>query len=455
MFSSGEPRWVESLAEMTETSPTAELESDHHLQSEAYVPLVSAKGSRGVLVVSFEGPRRLTDGEKALLLTLARQCTQALENALAYERQSRIAEELQRSLLPAELPPAESISSAVRYLPGSTEADVGGDWYDLVAVGPGRFGGGVGDVAGKGVLAASQMGQLRTALRAHTLEGLSPAAVLDRLDALVRAGPDLFATVVAFDVDLGSGRCRYSSAGHPPPLLVRQDGSVLPLDGAGSVPLGVGTSPRLAEATVDVGPTETLFFYTDGLVERPSQPFDRGFEQLLASLATHAGAEPPELVDAVLDELVDADDRPDDIAVLALRLAPAESERFASLYPLEPPSLAGLRADLRRWLLELATPRDAVYEIVLAASEAAANAVEHAELPAQRVLEVEASHRDGEIVVAVQDFGTWREPRQHPDRGRGLVLMRALMDDVHVEEAPRGTRVTLRRAVRQPAVSGS
>ena len=123
-----------------------------------------------------------------------------------FERRSRIAEELQRSLLPAELPPPEVVSSAVRYLPGSAEADVGGDWYDLVAVGDGRVGGGVGDVGGKGVLAASQMGQLRTALRAHTLEGLSPAAVLARLDALAKTGGvDLFATVVAFGIDLASG----------------------------------------------------------------------------------------------------------------------------------------------------------------------------------------------------------------------------------------------------------
>ena len=174
---------------MTATYPREELALDLHLQAEAYVPLSSIRGTAlGVLLVSFEGPRRLTDGEKSLFLTLGRQCAQAIVNARTFERQSRIAEELQRSLLPAELPPPQVVSSAVRYLPGSAEADVGGDWYDLVAVGDGRVGGGVGDVGGKGVLAASQMGQLRTALRAHTLEGLSPAAVLTRLDALAKTG---------------------------------------------------------------------------------------------------------------------------------------------------------------------------------------------------------------------------------------------------------------------------
>jgi anti-sigma regulatory factor (Ser/Thr protein kinase) len=301
------------------------------------------------------------------------------------------------------------------------------------------------------VLAASQMGQLRIALRAHTLEGLSPAAVLDRLDALVKAGTDLFATVVAFDVDLATGVCRYSSAGHPPPALVRPDGTVVLLDEAGSLPLGVGPAPRYTEATVHVEADETLFFYTDGLVERPTQPFDAGLERLLGSLAAHANSEPHDLVDGVLDDLVSTDGRADDIVLLALRLAPAESEWFSERYPLEPTMLAGLRSDLRRWLAGMHTPRPAVDEIVLATSEAVANAIEHAETPAPRTVEVEASRREGEVIVVVQDFGTWREPARGADRGRGFVLMRALMDDVTVESAPRGTRVTMRRRISQAA----
>jgi GAF domain-containing protein/anti-sigma regulatory factor (Ser/Thr protein kinase) len=449
VFTSGRPRWIESLDEMEATYPAREIELDPHLQAEAYVPLVSAQTTIGVLLVSFEGPRRLTEGEKALFLTLGHQCVQALEHARAYERQARIAEELQRSLLPAELPAPEAISSAVRYLPGSTEADVGGDWYDLVAVGERRFGGGVGDVGGKGVLAASQMGQLRIALRAHALEGLSPAAVLERLDALVKAGTDLFATVVAFDVDLATGACRYSSAGHPPPALVRPDGTVRLLDEAGSLPLGVGPAPRYTEATIHVEADETLFFYTDGLVDRPTQPFDEGLERLLGSLAAHASAEPHDLVDGVLDDLVSADGRTDDIVVLALRLAPAESERFSERYPLEATKLVGLRTDLRRWLASINTPRPALDEIVLATSEAVANAIEHAETPALRTVEVEASRKEGEVVVVVQDFGAWRERAMGSDRGRGFVLMKALMDDVAVESAPRGTRVTMRRRISQ------
>ena len=112
--------------------------------------------------------------------------------------------------------------------------------------------------------------------------------------------------------------------------------------------------------------------------------------------------------------------------------------------------LAGLRSDLRAWLVSVRTPRDALEEIVLAASEAVANAIEHAAPPVHRMVEVEASLADEEVVVAVQDFGTWREPMEDSDRGRGFVLMRALMDDVAVEAAPLGTRVTMRRRLTQP-----
>ena len=144
-----------------------------------------------------------------------------------------------------------------------------------------------------------------------------------------------------------------------------------------------------------------------------------------------------------------ADGRADDIVVLALRLAPAESERFSERYPLEPTKLVGLRTDLRRWLASINTPRPALDEIVLATSEAVANAIEHAETPALRTVEVEASRKEGEVVVVVQDFGAWREPAMGSDRGRGFVLMKALMDDVAVESAPRGTRVTMRRRISQ------
>ncbi len=455
VYSSGQPRWVESLEEMAASYPEAELALDPHLQAEAYVPLASVRGTAlGVLLVSFEGARRLTDPEKTLFLTLGRQCAQAIVNARTFERQSRIAEELQRSLLPAELPPPQVVSSAVRYLPGSTEADVGGDWYDLVAIGDGRVGGGVGDVGGKGVLAASQMGQLRTALRAHTLEGLAPAAVLGRLDALAKTGGvDMFATVVAFDVDLATGRCRYSCAGHPPPALVRGDGTVVLLDDAGSLPLGVADSPRYVDGEVRLEADETLFLYTDGLVERPAQPFDVGLARLVAALAEHAKAEPPELVDAVLDELVSFGDRPDDIAVLALRPAPARGERFSRQYPLEAPMLALLRADLRGWLVGIGSMHEVADEIVLSTSEAVANAIEHAETPAQQTVEIEASLRGrDEVVIVVQDFGSWREPTGATDRGRGLVLIRALMDSVDIETAPRGTRVTMHRRL-TPATS--
>ena len=413
VYSSGQPRWVESLDEMRATYPQEELALDPHLQAEAYVPLSSVRGTAlGVLLVSFEGPRRLTEGEKSLFLTLGRQCAQAIVNARTFERQSRIAEELQRSLLPAELPPPQVVSSAVRYLPGSAEADVGGDWYDLVAVDEGRVGGGVGDVGGKGVLAASQMGQLRTALRAHTLEGLSPAAVLARLDALGEDRQlDLFATVVAFDIDLATGTCRYSSAGHPPPALVRRDGDRRLLDEAGSLPLGVAPAPHgtRRRGTGRPGRDAVLLHGRPRSSGRPS-PTTSASRGCSESLAAHAGAEPPELVDAVLDDLVSFEGGPTTSPCSRSDPRPADGERFRGGTRSSRQSSRCLRADLRRWLLGIGAARR------LRRRDRARRRRRRSPTPSstrrRRRSRPSRSRRAGagDVVVVVQDFGTWREP---------------------------------------------
>jgi PAS domain S-box-containing protein len=319
VYREGRPYWVESLEEMEAAYPEQELELDPHLQAEGYVPLLVAGAPIGVLLVSFEGPRRLPDDERELLLTLGRQCAQAVANARAFEREHRIAEELQRALLPQSLVVPESVSVAVRYLPGSAEADVGGDWYDVALRPDGRVGGSVGDVAGKGVLAASRMGQLRTAQRAHSLEGMSPAEVVGRLNALVEATESFLATVVAFDLEPETGELRVCVAGHLPPLLLRADGECRPLQGKGSLPVGVDAETAFGEDAVVLERGEVVLFYTDGLVERRGQDIEAGVARLCEAVRAHAGATVDELVDGVLDRLVELEGLRDDVVLLALQ----------------------------------------------------------------------------------------------------------------------------------------
>jgi GAF domain-containing protein len=313
------PYWVESLEQMETAYPEQELALDPHLQAEAYVPLLVAGPPIGVLLVSFEGPRRLSDDERELLLTLGRQCAQALANARAFEREHRIAVELQRALLPGALVVPGSVSVAVRYYSGSAEADVGGDWYDVASRPDGRVGGSVGDVAGKGVLAASRMGQLRTAQRAHSLEGLSPAAVVARLNALVEATESFLATVVAFDLDPVTGELRYCVAGHLPPLVCRAGGECTLLRGDGSLPVGVDARTPFTEQAVVLGPGDAALFYTDGLVERRGRDLEAGLSLLTEAVGAYRGTSLDGLVDDVLGRLVEPRDLRDDVVLLALR----------------------------------------------------------------------------------------------------------------------------------------
>jgi hypothetical protein len=318
VYAEGVPYWVESLEQMEAAYPEQELELDPHLEAEAYVPLLVAGSPIGVLLVSFEGPRRLSDDERELLLTLGRQCAQALANARAFEREHRIAVELQRALLPPSLVVPDSVSVAVRYLSGSAEADVGGDWYDVASRPDGRVGGSVGDVAGKGVLAASRMGQLRTAQRAHSLEGLSPAAVVARLNALVEATESFLATVVAFDLEPTTGELRYCVAGHLPPLVLRAGECVL-LRGEGSLPVGVHAQTPFAENTVVLEQGDVALFYTDGLVERRGQDLEARLAVLTEAVEAHRGTSLDELVEGVLGHLLERRDLRDDVVLLALR----------------------------------------------------------------------------------------------------------------------------------------
>lgn len=323
VYAAGRPLWVDSVEQMEDMYPEQELRLDPHLQAEAYVPLQVAGSTIGVLVVSFEGSRTLTKDERELLLTLGRQCAQALANARVFERDHLIAEELQRALLPQALVVPDPSAVAVRYLSGSAEADVGGDWYDLAVRPDGRLGGSVGDVAGKGVLAASRMGQLRIAQRAHTLDGLSPAEVVSRLNALVEATESFMATVVAFDFDPTTGELRYCVAGHLPPIVLRNHGDCSHLEGGESLPIGTGSDTVFAEATAILDPGDMVVFYTDGLVERRGLGIDDGMARVCDAIGSHPRADPEQLLDHVLRDLVGESPLEDDIAVLALHRAPS------------------------------------------------------------------------------------------------------------------------------------
>jgi PAS domain S-box-containing protein len=408
------------------------------------VPLLAENAVTGVLVAASVAPRRFSSEDLDLLRLAADRVALAIQHARVYEREHRIAETLQRSLLPDDMPKAPGLLVAARYLPAATEADVGGDWYDVIPTPTGGLGLVMGDVAGKGLAAASMVSRLRSALRAYALEGHEPARVIEQLNRLVwtEARDSQMATLLYMVVEPGESRIDWVNAGHPAPLLV--NGGLPPeyLEGASSVPLGVLPFPSYETVTSRMEPGSSIVLFTDGLIERPGELIDDGMAELAARVS-EASDDPEEVCDHLLNTLVPRSGATDDVAILMLRNLPV-ADRFRAEFEAEPEALSQMRALLRRWLRHTGAGERAIAEITTACGEAATNAIEHAGAPGNPPFEISGRIADGEIEIAVRDRGTWRQPREG-DRGRGLSLMRALMDTVEVAPSPEGTTVRLGR----------
>jgi PAS domain S-box-containing protein len=411
------------------------------------VPLMSAGEVIGVVEIGVRAPRRLRPDDVDLLRLTADRVALAIDHARAFGREHRIAETLQRSLLPQALPSLPGVTLGARYLPAASESEVGGDWYDAIALVGGRMLLVMGDVSGKGLAAASTLGALRSAIRAYALEGHGPAEIADRVNRFVLAEParDHMATLVLAVFDPVSGQLSWVNAGHPPPLTLDADGTPRFLEGARSVPLGVLPFPAYEEAVTVLPSGGAVVLYTDGLIERRGEHLETGMA-LLARAAAAGPLAADELCDRVLAATVPTGATSDDVALLALCHVPLGSRLELDL-PSEPGALSSLRALLRRWLAQSDASSSDVHAIVMACSEACTNAIEHAGAPADETITFVAVLHDGEVDVTVRDRGHWRDHRPPSDQGRGLELIEALMDDVWVESGGAGTTVRLRRRI--------
>ncbi|WP_281935582.1 SpoIIE family protein phosphatase [Micromonospora sp. AKA38] len=386
---------------------------------------------------------RREDGgaEQAALTELARLVGVRLENAQLYEAEHRIATTLQHSLLPRTLPQLPGALVASRYLPGSADVEVGGDWYDVVGTPDDELVLVIGDVVGKGVRAAAAMGQLRNALRAYVLEGYDPGEALTRLNRLVHStGSGSFATVVCLTFCPRTGRLRYASAGHPSPLLIRGDDVAFLHDRALGPPVGAIPGTTYPTAEGELAPGGRLLLYTDGLIEDREEGIDAGLRQLRVDAAA-GGGHVADLVDAVV-ERVAGRPRHDDVAVLALEAA--ERHRFALRLPADPTRLSVLRKRLEDFLVAHRVDETDLFDLTVAISEAAANAIEHPVDPVDPSIEVDVTIVGRTVTATVRDSGRWREPSGSGFRGRGLGLIQAL-GEMSVTRTGDGTELTLRR----------
>jgi PAS domain S-box-containing protein len=289
------------------------------------VPLVARSRSLGAMgLVMSSGSRAFTPEDVDLAEDLARRAAMALDNVRLYQQEHTVADTLQRSLLP-DLPQIPGIEAAAHYVSASIAADVGGDFYDLLALPDGSIGMVIGDVVGHDVAAAAAMGHLRGLIRACVWDAddPDPGVVLGRVDRLVQGLQVASTATMVYvratpPVDEGRPwRLQVANAGHPPLLLRRPDGTVDCLDGVAGLLVGVDDSIHRQTLVVDIPAGSTVVAYTDGLIERPGGDLDQGISQLEARLAAApVDAGPQQLCDVAVSCPLD---RRDDVALIAVR----------------------------------------------------------------------------------------------------------------------------------------
>lgn len=317
-LTTGVPAFFDSREQLERLYPRRHATPDG-FEAWAYLPLIASGRPVGTCVLAYTERHPFPADERAVLTSLGGLIAQALERAVLYDAKHQLAHGLQAALLPHSLPSLPGIEAAARYLPATQGMDIGGDFYDLVPVG-GLAAAVIGDVQGHNVTAAGLMGQIRTAVRAYTTVGQTPAEVMRSTNRLlIDLGAELFASCLYLRLDPRRGRAVMARAGHPPPLLRRPDGRVRVLDLAGGPLLGIDGSAVYPTTEVDLAPGSVLALYTDGLIESPGVDIEDALADLGRQLA-EAGDRPlDELADELVRRSAAARERIDDVALLLLR----------------------------------------------------------------------------------------------------------------------------------------
>jgi len=407
---------------------------------------IALQHPEGVLVVwidlSEERPFTLED--QTLLTMLAGRLSQGLQRVYQVDQQRETALALQHAILgPAHLPPG----FAVRYQAATRPLQVGGDWHDIVDLEDGRIALIVGDCVGHGLTAATVMGQLRSACRALLLENPNPRAALAGLDRFAARLPGArCTTAVCAVLDPETGQLVYSSAGHPPPILVHADGTTELLEDGHTIPLGVRPNRPRPEAHAIIPARAMLLLYTDGLVERRRSALDDGITRACEVLQEGRAFALEDLANQVMSRLAPTGGYQDDVALLLYRHpTPLQLE-----FPAHVNELAGSRAALRTWLTRVQVTPEQVHDVLIAAGEAVANAIEHGHRDKpDGLISLRATALANEVRLTIVDTGVWKPPQPVAEahRGRGIALMRALMGDVAIDSISSGTTVELSASI--------
>ena len=444
----GRPRIIDDLARADVVNPLLRQKGIHSLLG---VPLQVERHVIGVLHVGTLEHRDFSDHDVRLLELAADRVALAIDNARLSEQRT-VTELMQRTLLPEAFPEIPGLRFSAKYLPAGSGVGLGGDWYDVFQLAHGRVGFVIGDVVGRGVVAASVMAEVRTALRAYLFEGHELASAMSLLNQLLVAmGRNRSATAAIFALDLDKETISGVTAGHLPALVIWPGEPPRFAGEAHGLPLGVTGAATYVTEVVPFPVGSTLLLYTDGLVERRSEPIDASLQRLAE--AASAAVSDPQLTfaDLVYRELVHDQPMEDDVALLAIESIPLGQELELS-FEASPKVLGGMRRTLGRWLINQGVPAGDCFDITVAVSEAAANAIEHAYGPRDARFAMHCCWSPEEVCVRVSDAGRWRAqaPRRY-GRGRGLMIMNEMMDEANVEQGDDGTTVTLVKRLRRPA----
>ena len=419
-------------------------------------PLTPAAGEPGGAGIRLEHPagtlaiwieldpgRVLSAEDRTLLSLVCGYLGQALHRAYQTDQQRETALALQRAILgPSRLP----AGFAVRYEPATRPLEVGGDWYDIVELPDGRIGIMVGDCVGHDLGAATVMGQLRSACRALLLQDASARAALVAMDRFASSVPGAeCATVFCGILDPGTGQLTYSSAAHPPGIVVHPDGRVVLLEGARSLPLAIRAGRRAdrgrlrAAASLDAAAVHRRAGRTAGPVAHRRASPQAGAAVRRAPAGPRWRTSPPRLMTG---------------------LAPAGGLRGRRGHRALPPSRSARRHRSPR--SRSSSPRcgpgcaagcescdigaQTAQDVLVAAGEAIANAIEHGHrhAPGQQI-RLRAVSTANQLRLTITDSGRWQTspPGAGTHRGHGIALMRALMQQVTIEPGPAGTTVDM------------
>jgi PAS domain S-box-containing protein len=320
----GEPflarNWTEMSGQVHFTSDHARALLSRGVHTLMLVPLVARGAMLGMAAFCrAENPEPYDEEDLRLVSDLTSRAAVHIDNARLYTREHTTAIALQRSLLPRHIPPLAGLEVAYRYQPASQAAEVGGDWFDVIALDGGQVALVVGDVTGHGIHAAALMGELRTTTAALAHRGCPPGQIMVQLSGMVAVdGDEAGATCLYAVYDPASRRCRLTSAGHLPPALRHPGGSVEFLDLPGGVMLGAAQGDYPVTDT-DLPAGSVLALYTDGLIEQPGQDLSTGMSQLARALAADPARSPDQLCDSVLASTGPHAHARDDIALLLAR----------------------------------------------------------------------------------------------------------------------------------------